>query len=125
MPAAANPRSRQNVDDAALILIVTSVRSPKIAYRSAQPRGDQLAISLRYDVLTHFTVESSAISNPPQTRRGRRSPVSFLHGDPHSTFGGDLLGSLVARVDVPDHSHAGIVGQHAGELLSGQFRAVG
>src|SRR6185436_5132884 len=50
---------------------------------------------------------------------------SFLHRDPNSTPGCDLLGSFVPRIDVPDHSHAGIIGQDPGQFLCGQFRAVG
>ena len=37
----------------------------------------------------------------------------------------NLLGPLVAGVDVPDHPHAGIVRQHTRQLLRCQLRAVG
>jgi hypothetical protein len=47
------------------------------------------------------------------------SSDSFLHRDGHATLSRDLFGALVAGVDMPDHPHAGIVGQYARQLLRG------
>ena len=50
---------------------------------------------------------------------------ALLHRDPHAALGGDLGGPVVAGVDVPDHAHARVVGQHPLDLLRGQVGAVG
>src|SRR6478752_6618574 len=61
-------------------------------------------------------------SNPP----GAPTDISaLLHRDADTAVGGHLIGPLVAGVDVPDDAHAGVVGQHPGQLLGGQRGAVG
>src|SRR3954451_3719749 len=50
---------------------------------------------------------------------------TFLDRYSNATLGGDLLSAVVACVGVPDHSHAGIVGQDPGQLLGSQFATVG
>ena len=54
----------------------------------------------------------------------RRHAFSRI-GNSHAALGGDLGGVFVAGVDVADHAHAGVVGQHPREFLRGQFGAVG
>ena len=49
----------------------------------------------------------------------------LAHRDPHAALRGDLDRPVVARVDVADHAHAGVVGQHALELLRREVGAVG
>src|SRR6478736_6575311 len=61
-------------------------------------------------------------SSPP----GAPPAISaLLHRDADTAVGGHLIGPLVAGVDVPDDAHAGVVGQHPGQLLGGQRGAVG
>src|SRR5690606_25887806 len=41
----------------------------------------------------------------------------LAHGNAKPVLRGDLLGTLVARVDVSDHTHTRVVGEHSFELL--------
>jgi len=43
----------------------------------------------------------------------------FAHRDADAALGGDLAGAVVARVDVPDHARARVVGQDALQLARG------
>ena len=49
----------------------------------------------------------------------------MLHRDPDATLSRNLLGPLIAGVDVPDYPHARIVGQYTDQFLRGQFGAIG
>src|SRR5690606_15203641 len=51
--------------------------------------------------------------------------VTLTHGDAHAAAVGHRLRDVVPGVDVPDHAHAGVVGQHAPDLLARQRGAVG
>ena len=46
----------------------------------------------------------------------------LLHRDPDAALGGRPRRASVAGVDVPDHAHARVVGQHPLDLLRGQRR---
>src|SRR5215468_5752985 len=46
----------------------------------------------------------------------------LAHRYPYRRPVGDRLGDLVPGIDVPDHAHTGIVGEHALDLLAGDRR---
>ena len=63
-------------------------------------------------------------------RLRRRKPrhsgrVALPHRNAHAALLGDLDRAVVAGVDVADDAHAGVVGEHALDLLGGQRGAVG
>jgi hypothetical protein len=111
----------------------TATREKAVASR------EQLGV-VRFDLLSYKqSSQPCHISRPERVRHvsgrlgaarrqrlGSRSLLHpFLHGDSDATLSGDLLGPLVTGVDVPDYSHAWIIGQHSRQLLRGQVRAVG
>ena len=68
------------------------------------------------------TIADQRASNPVMPTR---SPRRLLHRDPDAPLGGDLLGPVVPGVDVTDDAHRRVVGEHPGELVGGEFGAVG
>jgi len=48
-----------------------------------------------------------------------------MHRDTNTTLSGNLVGTVVTGVDVPNDTHAWVIGQNAGKLLTGKFRAIG
>ena len=55
---------------------------------------------------------------------GAGGTSSLLHRDADAALHGHLLRLLVSGVHMPDHAHAGVVGQHPFQFLPGQWRAV-
>src|SRR5215472_11922581 len=47
------------------------------------------------------------------------------HRNADAALGGDFMRAVVASVGVPDHTHAGVVGQDTLQLLAGERGAVG
>ena len=63
----------------------------------------------------HFGVRAAA----------RRGVGAVEHRDPDADLAGGLLGDLVARVGVPQHPRAGVVGEHPGDLVVRRVGALG
>ena len=69
--------------------------------------------------VTRFIAPPISADAPPA--RG----LALRHRDPYAALVGHLDRAVVARVDVADHAHAGVVGEHPLDLLRGQVGAVG
>src|SRR5258707_15586008 len=76
-------------------------------------------------------IQSGLVTIPPiteeytSTKYNPNSLLSVGHRDPDAALGGDLGRPVVARVGMPDHARARVIGQHPRQLLRRQFRAVG
>src|SRR5260370_17020037 len=76
-------------------------------------------------------IQSGLVTIPPiteeytSTKYNPNSLLSVGHRDPDAALGGDLGRPVVARVGMPDHARARVVGQHPLQLLRGQLAAVG
>src|SRR3954454_20926163 len=113
---------------------IISWKVPKLRFRSGPswpPRGGRIGlrrVSCPPRVVGRVAVSVMGASwsggAPPVPRTAGPEPPccasDLRHRHPDAALGGDLDRAVVPRVDVPDHAHAGVVGEHPLDLLGGQ-----
>ena len=101
-----------------------SVRDARAASGRVTDMWWNLPIGSLHPPTVKATLSTDPVGNTARAGAPRPSAVSPLHGNPYAALGGHLAGAVVARVDVPDDAHAGVVGEHPLDLLGRERRAV-